>query len=47
MGLFHPDAQVKGCAGFNLIALLCNNFSATAFSFEDILIFLTSGEIGL
>ncbi|GAG67910.1 unnamed protein product [marine sediment metagenome] len=26
MGDFHPDAHVKGFAGFNLIALICNKF---------------------
>src|SRR5690349_21138287 len=37
MGLFQPLAQVNGCVGFNLTALLCSSFSATAFSLVFIL----------
>jgi hypothetical protein len=33
MGLFQPEAQVKGDPAFNFIALICSSFSATAFSF--------------
>ena len=45
MGDFQPEAHVKGLAGCNLIALICNKNSATLSSISFLLLILQMYQI--